>query len=43
MQGGFRAVIGLLLIMGGIALMYGLFSGKIIFPLGSTGTTGGTS
>lgn len=33
-QGGMRAVIGLLMIAGGFALMYGLFSGKIIFPLG---------
>jgi hypothetical protein len=29
-----RAVFGLLLIVGGAALMYGLFTGKIKFPLG---------
>ena len=38
-----KAVAGMLLIGGGVILMYGLFSGKITFPMGSTSTTGSTT
>jgi len=31
-----KAVAGMLLIGGGVILMYGLFSGKITFPLGGS-------
>ncbi len=38
-----KPIIGLLLIAGGIVLMYGLFTGKIQFPLGGGSITGSTN
>lgn len=34
-----KPILGMLLIAGGIVLLVGEFSGKIKFPLGSTGGT----
>lgn len=38
-----KPVLGLLLIAGGLILLYGLMSNKILFPLGQYGGSGGAS